>query len=80
MLEVWQAEWCPHSAVARRRLTDLGVDYVTRQVPVAQEERTRLREATGQETIPALVFDDGSVLTGSDEEGLAGIDARRREP
>jgi glutaredoxin len=35
MLELWQTEWCPASRRVRERLTELGVDYVTRQVSVA---------------------------------------------
>ncbi len=41
MLELWQTEWCPASSRIRQRLTQLGVDYVTRQVPV--EQRTAMR-------------------------------------
>ena len=39
MLELWQTEWCPASRRIRERLTELGVDYVTRQVPVDKEQR-----------------------------------------
>ncbi len=42
MLELWQAEWCPASSRVRERLTELGVDYVVRQVPVEKAERTAL--------------------------------------
>ena len=43
MLELWQTEWCPASRRIRERLTELGVDYVTRQVPVDKEQRVALR-------------------------------------
>jgi len=43
MLELWQTEWCPASRRIRERLTELGIDYVTRQVPVEKEQRTALR-------------------------------------
>jgi hypothetical protein len=45
-------------------LTQLGVDYVTRQVPVAKEQRDAPRETTGSDTIPALVLQDGSTFIG----------------
>ncbi|MFZ1881948.1 MAG: glutathione S-transferase N-terminal domain-containing protein [Gaiellaceae bacterium] len=64
MLELWQTEWCPASQRVRARLTELGVDYVTRQVPVDKEQRAALREKTGTDTIPALVPDHGSALIG----------------
>ena len=61
MLELWQTEWCPASRRIRERLTELGVDYVTRQVPVEKESRALLRRRTGSDTIPTLVFEDGNV-------------------
>lgn len=75
-LVVFQAEWCPHSAVVRERLTELLVDYVARQVPAERSERSELREATGQDGIPALIFADGAVLTGEDATLLAELDRR----
>jgi glutathione S-transferase len=67
MLELWQTEWCPASRRIRERLTELGVDYVTRQVPVDKEQRAALRQKTGTDTIPALVPDHGSALIGESE-------------
>ena len=55
MYELWQTEWCPASRRVRQRLTELGVDYLARQVPVAKEDRVLLRERTGTDTIPVLV-------------------------
>ena len=66
MLELWQTEWCPASRRVRQQLTELGVDYVTRQVPVAKERRAALRRTTGSDTIPALVLEDGSTFVGED--------------
>jgi len=53
MLELWQTEWCPASHRVRERLTELGVDYVVRQVPVEKSERAALGRATGTNTIPS---------------------------
>jgi hypothetical protein len=44
VLELWQTEWCPASRRIRERLTELGVDYVTRQVPVEKAIRRYLDE------------------------------------
>lgn len=66
--------------MVRERLTELHVDYVTRQVPAQHEERTALMEATGQDAIPAIVLEDGTVLSGPDEEILAALDERFPEP
>jgi glutathione S-transferase len=69
MLELWQTEWCPASRRIRERLTELGVDYLTRQVPVDREQRELLRRATGSETIPALVLEDGTAAVGEEAIG-----------
>ena len=64
MLELWQTEWCPASRRIRARLTELGVDYVTRQVPVDKEHRATLRQETGSDTIPALRLENGTIAIG----------------
>lgn len=54
-LELWQTEWCPSSRRVRERLTELGLSFTARQVPVEQNARDELEAATGQRTIPALL-------------------------
>jgi glutathione S-transferase len=66
LIELYQTEWCPASARVRERLTELGVDYVVRQVPVEREARVLLLRETRSETIPALVLGDGSAVTGEE--------------
>ncbi len=78
-LELWQTEWCPASRSVRERLTELGVDYAIRQVPVEREERTALLEATGSDAIPALVVANGRVLVGEDAIGVY-LDEQFEEP
>ena len=67
MLELWQAEWCPYSHRLRERLTELGVDFVARQVPPFKEDRDAMREAVGTDSIPVLVTEDGRAITETDE-------------
>jgi glutathione S-transferase len=66
LLELFQTEWCPASRRVRERLTELGLDYVIRQVPVEREARTALREAVGADTIPALRLENGSGILGEE--------------
>ena len=66
MVELWQTEWCPASRRVRQRLTELGIDYLTHQVPVGRADRRLLRERTGTDTIPVLVASDGEVLVGEE--------------
>jgi glutathione S-transferase len=64
MMQLFQTEWCPSSRRVRQRLTELGVDYVVRQVPVVKSARHVLVDASGSDSIPALVLDDGTAVTG----------------
>jgi glutathione S-transferase len=67
VLQLFQAEWCPYSSRVRERLTELGVDFVARQVAPWPPEREGLVRETGQDGIPTLLADDGTVITGVDE-------------
>ena len=74
MIQLFQAEWCPYSHLVRQRLTELGVDYVIRQVEPEPPDRDALREASGDDYIPALVLEDGRVLSGDTGEIIAALD------
>ena len=78
-IELYQAEWCPHSHRVRQRLTELGLDFVAHQVPVDPAERAELERATGRRNIPTLVLGDGRVL-GGDDEIIAALGRGFREP
>ena len=60
MLTLYQAEWCPFSSAVRERLTELGINFVAKQVAPRQEERE------GEHEIPLLVTEDGERLEGTD--------------
>jgi glutathione S-transferase len=59
-LELYQAEWCPYSSAVRERLTELGVDFIARQVAPRPEDRD------GGHEIPLLVTEDGERFEGTD--------------
>lgn len=79
MYELWQTEWCPASRRVRQRLTELGIDYLNRQVPVERDDRTLLRQRTGGDVIPVLVTPDGSTIVGEEAIG-AHLDELAPEP
>ena len=54
MLTLYQAEWCPFSSAVREILTELGLDFVARQVEAWPEERAGLRAVSGSDEIPTL--------------------------
>jgi glutathione S-transferase len=66
-MELYQAEWCPHSHKVRQRLTELGMDFVAHQVPADPDDRDEMLRRTGTNEIPVLLADEGSVLRGEDE-------------
>jgi glutathione S-transferase len=77
-IELWQTEWCPASRRVRQRLTELGLSFVARQVPVDPHTRTELEAATGTKTIPVLVSGGNTV---SGEEAILGyLDREFTEP
>jgi len=52
MLEVYQFEGCPYCSKVRSKLTDLGLDFITRHVD--PHDRSRVEEVSGQTGVPVL--------------------------
>ncbi len=67
MLTLYQAEWCPYSSAVREVLTELGLDFVARQVEPEPEQRSRLRALAGSDAIPVLETEQGEILRGTRE-------------
>ena len=65
-MELYQAEWCPHSHRVRQRLTELGQNWHAHQVAADREDRDEMERAVGTREIPTLVTDDGETLTGTE--------------
>lgn len=65
MLTLYQAEWCPFSSSVRERLTELGVDFIARQVAPWPEQRSDLVARTGTDQIPVLETEEGEHLEGT---------------
>ena len=78
-MELYQAEWCPHSHKVRQRLTELGLDVTLRQVPADPGDRDELERVAGTDEIPILVGADGAPRCGEDEilDYLDEFDERR---
>ena len=63
-LTLYQAEWCPFSSAVREVLTELGLDFVARQVEPEPEQRGELRAVAGTDRIPVLRDEDGTLHRG----------------
>ena len=66
-LTLYQAEWCPFSSAVREVLTELGLDFVARQVEPWPEDRAELKKVAGTDQIPVLVAEDGELYRGTRE-------------
>ena len=64
-MELYQAEWCPHSHRVRQRLTELGLDFRARQVAAERRNRHALERDTGTRDIPVLIA-FGEIICGAD--------------
>jgi uncharacterized protein len=76
-LTLYQAEWCPFSSAVREVLTELGLDFVARQVEPWPKQRDELRALAGRDLIPVLQAEDGTLYRGT-REIFAHL--REREP
>jgi glutathione S-transferase len=79
MVELYQAEWCPHSRRVRQRFTELGVPFVAYPVPADRADREEMRRKTGTDEIPALLLEDGTAVTGEADRILEYLDDRYSE-
>jgi uncharacterized protein len=64
-LTLYQSEWCPFSSAVREVLTELGLDFVARQVEPWPDERKELRAVAGTDQIPVLQVEDGALYRGT---------------
>jgi glutathione S-transferase len=76
VLTLYQAEWCPYSSAVRQRLTELGIDFIAKQVAPDPEQRE------GAHEIPLLVNGDGERFEGTEQvfeylAALAGGESER---
>jgi glutathione S-transferase len=76
-MELYQAEWCPHSHRVRQRLTELRLDFLAIQVPAEPEQRAAMRRAVSDDSIPVLV--DRDEIVHGDEAILAYLERAYRD-
>jgi uncharacterized protein len=64
---LYQAEWCPFSSAVREVLTELGIDFVARQIEPWPDDRDGLRAVAGTDRSPVLETEDGRLFRGTRE-------------
>lgn len=68
MLELYQLEECPYCTKVRKKLSELGIDYILRNVPEDNDKRTYLKRLSGQDSVPTLIDSDTQrILAGDDQ-------------
>jgi glutathione S-transferase len=63
----------------QKALNDAGIDYEVVKEPFRKSKRTALQEQSGQRLLPAIEFEDGTILREESDELAARIrDGRLR--
>ncbi|NKE70284.1 glutaredoxin family protein [Candidatus Manganitrophus noduliformans] len=68
LIKLYQAEWCSYCRRVRMKLAELGVPYITVNVPDEKPMREDLFNISGQRGIPTLV--DGDVVIADDDDAI----------
>jgi glutathione S-transferase len=60
-LELYELPGCPFCIKVKRKLDELGLDYVSHEVPRSHAERTEVEAVSGQTGVPVLVDPDHGI-------------------
>ena len=57
-LIVYELSGCPYCAKVINKLDELGLEYESREVPRSHNERTEVKEVSGQTGVPVLIDEE----------------------
>jgi glutathione S-transferase len=60
-LILYELPGCPYCAKVKNTLSELGLEYESREVPRAHAQRTEVEEISGQTGVPVLVDEEHGV-------------------
>ncbi|MEF8881656.1 MAG: glutathione S-transferase N-terminal domain-containing protein [Halapricum sp.] len=60
-LELYELPGCPYCAKVTKKLDELGLEYVSHEVPSSHSKRTEVKEISGQTGVPVLVDPDNGI-------------------
>jgi glutathione S-transferase len=69
-LELYELPGCPYCAKVKTKLDELGLEYVSHEVPRSHSERTEVEEVSGQTGVPVLVDPDHDVEGMSESDDI----------
>ena len=71
IIEVYGADWCGDCRRSKKLLDRLGVEYAYLEVDTDDALRDRAIAIAGRQSIPVIVFPDGSFLVEPSDPALA---------
>jgi glutathione S-transferase len=60
-LVLYELKGCPYCAKVTNKLSELGLEYESVEVPRSHGDRTEVKEISGQTGVPVLVDEDNGV-------------------
>jgi glutathione S-transferase len=60
-LVLYELKGCPYCAKVINKLSELGLEYESVEVPRSHGDRTEVKEISGQTGVPVLVDEDNGV-------------------
>jgi glutathione S-transferase len=60
-LVLYELPGCPYCAKVKNKLSELGLEYESREVPRSHGQRSEVEEISGQTGVPVLVDEDHGV-------------------
>jgi glutaredoxin len=70
MIELYQFEECPYCVRVRKKLSELGIDFITRNVSRNKPDRKMLIKVSDQNGVPTLVDTDRNVIIADDDDKI----------
>lgn len=67
LLELYQFEQCPYCQKVRKKLTELQIDFIARQVK-PRGDRKKVEEISGQTGVPVLVDPNNDITMPESED------------
>ena len=61
-LILYELSGCPYCAKVINKLDELGLEYESREVPRSHNERTEVKEVSGQTGVPVLIDEEYGCL------------------
>ncbi len=60
-LILYELPGCPYCAKVKNKLSELGLEYESREVPRSHGDRTEVEEVSGQTGVPVLIDEEHGV-------------------